>query len=88
MNWELAGMENADVLAVFFGTDTEAPITLMELGLAARERGTKCVVACVEGYKKKGNVQVVCERYGIKFVNDEEQLIQAVLEKLKELGLE
>jgi hypothetical protein len=88
VNWELAGMEAADVLVVYFGSNTEAPITLMELGLAARERGKKCVVACVEGYKKKGNVQVVCERYGIEVVDDEEQLSKAILEKLKELGLE
>jgi len=88
VNWELGGMEAADVLAVYFGTNTEAPITLMELGLAAREKGKKCVVACVEGYKRKGNVQVVCDRYGIEVIKDEEELAQAVLVKLKELGVE
>lgn len=81
-------MEAADVLAVYFGSNTEAPITLMELGLAAREKGKKCVVACAEGYKKKGNVQVVCDRYGIQLVETVEQLTQAVLTKLKELGVE
>ncbi|KUJ13647.1 uncharacterized protein LY89DRAFT_590951 [Mollisia scopiformis] len=88
VNWELAGMEAADMLAVYFGTNTEAPITLMELGLAAREKGKKCVVACVDGYKKKGNVQVVCERYAIEVVSNEEELGKAVLVKLKELGVE
>ncbi len=80
-------MEAADVLAVYFGSNTEAPITLMELGLAAREKGKKCVVACVDGYKKKGNVQVVCDRYGIEMVNNEEELAREVVRKLKELDV-
>lgn len=81
-------MEAADVLAVYFGSNTEAPITLMELGLAAGKEGKRVVVACVDGYKKKGNVQVVCQRYGIEVVKDEEELARAVLMKLKELGVE
>ncbi|KAF8860025.1 hypothetical protein BDZ45DRAFT_548670, partial [Acephala macrosclerotiorum] len=84
VNWELGGMEDADVLAVYFGSNTEAPITLMELGLAAGKAGKRVVVACVDGYKKKGNVQVVCHRYGIEVVKDEVELAEAVLVKLRE----
>ncbi|CZR69864.1 uncharacterized protein PAC_19764 [Phialocephala subalpina] len=88
VNWELGGMEASDVLAVYFGSNTEAPITLMELGLAAGKQGKRVVVACVDGYKKKGNVQVACEKYGIEVVRDEVELARAVLVKLRELGVE
>jgi hypothetical protein len=77
-------MENADVIAICFSADTQAPITLMELGLLAKTR--KCVVACPEGYWKSGNVQVICKRYGIEVLETEARLAEAVMRKLTELG--
>lgn len=82
--WELAQMEQADVIAICFGVKTQAPITLMELGLWAGSG--KCVVACPEGYPKRGNVQIVCQKYGIQILENAAELSDAVIRKLTELG--
>ncbi len=74
-------MEAADIMAVYFGQRTQAPITLMELGLWARSG--KCVVGCSENYPKKGNVKAVCERYGIECVGTVGELIDGVKRKLE-----
>jgi hypothetical protein len=84
VSWELDEMEKADVIAICFGVITQAPITLMELGLFANSE--KCVVACPEGYCKRGHVQVVCERYGIQVLDSAAELKEAVVRKLTELG--
>ena len=68
VEWELSGLERASLVAVYFAPDTKAPITLLELGLTAR--GGRLVVCCPDGYWRKGNVEVVCARYGVPLVAD------------------
>ncbi|MFK8003712.1 MAG: nucleoside 2-deoxyribosyltransferase domain-containing protein [Polyangiales bacterium] len=76
VEWELNMLEQADQIIVYFAPDTKAPITLLELGLFAASG--KLVVACPEGYWRKGNVDIVCERYGVRQVADVEALIQVL----------
>lgn len=64
VEWELTGQEVADFILMYFDKDTQSPIALMELGLFALEEG-KMVVVCPEGFWRKGNVDIVCERYGV-----------------------
>ena len=75
VEWELAGMERADVIAMWFAAETKAPITLLELGLFAHTG--KVVVCCPDGYWRRGNVQVVCERYDVPMVDSLAALIAA-----------
>src|SRR5688572_20491030 len=63
VEWELDGLERADVIAMWFAPATRAPITLLELGLHAR--GGKVVVGCPDGFWRKGNVEIVCARFAI-----------------------
>ena len=67
MEWELDGLERADVIAMWFAPDTRAPITLLELGLHARRK--KVVVGCPDGFWRRGNVEIVCARFGIPLVS-------------------
>lgn len=76
VEWELAAQEQADLIVMYFAPATKAPITLLELGLFARSG--KLVVCCPEGYFRKGNVDVVCRRYGVPMVADLAGLIDAV----------
>lgn len=62
--WELDAQERADCILMYFDPDTQAPITLLELGLFAQTG--KLVVCCPTGYWRKGNVDVVCARYAIR----------------------
>jgi hypothetical protein len=66
VEWELTGLESASVVAMYFAPATRAPVTLLELGLSAR--GGRLVVCCPEGYWRRGNVEVVCARYGVPLV--------------------
>ena len=63
VEWELAAQERADRILMYFAPTTQAPITLLELGLFARSG--KLVVCCPPGYWRKGNVDIVCARYGV-----------------------
>lgn len=76
VTWELEHLEAADVIAVYFDPKGQAPITLMELGLHAQSG--KCVVCCPEGYWRRGNVQMVCDRYDVPLVETIEELIDGV----------
>lgn len=68
VEWELQSQEKATVVAVYFGAETDAPISLLELGLHAKER--KAIVYVENGYRKRGNVQIVCERYEVQFTTE------------------
>ncbi|CAL3971122.1 unnamed protein product [Diplocarpon coronariae] len=84
VTWELDAIEAAHVVAVCFRPGSPAPVTLLELGLCAR--GKKVAVACPEGYEKRGNVQVVCRRFGIEVVRDVGELADRVVKLLGGLG--
>jgi len=84
VRWELKGQELADVIMYYFHPDTKAPITLLELGLAAKSDQHKMVVCCPEGYWRKGNVDIVCEDCGIEVYDCFDLAIKAVLEKVLE----
>ena len=81
VEWELEKQDVADVVVVYFHPATQAPVSLLELGLCARVPG-KAVVVCPEGFWKRGNVQVVCRRFGIELVDGVEGLKEAVLRRL------
>ena len=72
VEWELEALERADLILFYFDPDTKAPITLLELGLHARR---KAIVCCPEGYWRKGNVDIVCLKYGIEQAATLEKLI-------------
>jgi hypothetical protein len=67
VEWEMDYAKVADVILFLFAKGTDAPVSLLELGLYAADEATrkKVVVCCLEGYSKRGNVLMVCERYKI-----------------------
>jgi hypothetical protein len=81
--WELDMQEQADLIVVCFGPATDAPISLMELGLCAR--AGKAIVSCHPEYGKRGNVQIVCQKFGIQFLDAGSDLGAAVAERLNDL---
>lgn len=73
VEWELAGLDRADVIAMYLAPESKAPISLLELGLHAGSG--KIVLCCPDGFWRKGNVDIVAERYGIPRVFDLDGLI-------------
>ncbi|GAB4214047.1 MAG: hypothetical protein OHK0022_52010 [Roseiflexaceae bacterium] len=80
VDWELEAQERASLIAMYFAPGTQAPITLLELGLFARSG--RLVVCCPEGFWRKGNVDIVCMRYDVPQVPDLDALIAAILQGL------
>lgn len=79
VSWELSAMERADLIVFYFSPETKSPVSMLELGLYARSG--KIVVCCPEGFWRKGNVDIVCERYGAKQVKFLEEIIQEIKNK-------
>lgn len=70
---------------MFFDPGTKAPISLLELGLYAGSG--RLVVCCPEGYWRRGNVQIVCARFGIPVLETLGELMEETLRKLREGGM-
>ncbi|KAK6073740.1 hypothetical protein SCUP234_08587 [Seiridium cupressi] len=80
VEWELEKQEKADVVGLYFGAGTEAPVSLLELGLCAKEK--RAVVYVQDGYKKKGNVQILCQKYGIDLTTEIGGFCDSIRKKL------
>lgn len=80
VTWELDAQERCDWIFMYFDKETQSPITLMELGLFYKK---PMVVCCPEGFWKKGNIEVVCERYTIPLVEDYDSFKELCLSKLE-----
>ncbi|MNT41349.1 hypothetical protein D3C72_1777070 [compost metagenome] len=80
VEWELAALESADVIVMYFAPGTQSPISLLEMGLHAR--GGKLIVLAPEGFWRKGNVDITAQAYGVKQVQSLPELTAAVREAL------
>jgi hypothetical protein len=60
--------------------DTKAPISLLELGLFARS--DRVVVGCPDGFWRRGNVEIVCQRYGCALAGEWEEFVTLLCAKL------
>jgi len=70
--WELDALDSCDIILMYFDPKTKSPISLLELGLHAE---SSIIVCCPPGFWRKGNVDIVCERYQIPVVSRLEDAI-------------
>lgn len=82
VTWELDMLDLCDIIVMYFDPNTKSPISLLELGLYAYA-GRNMLVCCPEGFWRKGNVDIVCQRYNIPCFNNIETLIVALTNKLR-----
>lgn len=78
VNWELNALESADIILFNFLPNSKSPITLMELGAFGMDyemRSQIPIVFCPEGYERKGNVDIFCDRYNIPLYDDKNLLL-------------
>lgn len=76
VNWELNALDKADIIIMNLLPDTKSPISLLELGLYASSR--KLMVVCHKEFWRRGNVEIVCEKYGVPLY----ETIESVIAKL------
>lgn len=63
VNWELDALERCEAILLYLVPETMSPISLLELGLHAAHK--KLYVVCPDGFWRKGNVDIICNRYDI-----------------------
>jgi len=80
------------LIIMYFESNTQSPISLLELGLFGRRvpvrdtrrRSThRMVVCCPDGFWRKGNVDIVCNRYGIQQFEDLDLMLKWAKELFK-----
>lgn len=76
VDWELNHLGWSDVIALYLDPTSKSPISLMELGLHAH--GGKVIVCCPHGFYRKGNVDIVCSRWGIPVYEDYYSFVKAL----------
>jgi hypothetical protein len=77
VKWELDNLEKCDVIIMNFEKGSKSPISLLELGLFAKSR--KIIVICPDGFYRKGNVRIVCERHKIPLYENLNEFIDKLL---------
>jgi hypothetical protein len=81
VEWELDALAQANLVVMYLAPGTMSPISLLELGIYAANGGNKLIVCCPEGFHRKGNVDIVCERYGVEQVDSLEELEEVITYK-------
>ena len=77
ITWELNALEVANLIAMYFDPSTKSPISLLELGLFAKSG--KMIVCCSGKFWRKGNVDIVCEKFQVKQVDTLDKLISDII---------
>lgn len=81
VEWELNALDAADLIIMYLQPGTKSPISLLELGLFA-DSG-KLLVCCPEGFWRKGNVDIVCQRHSVPRFDNLSQTIDYAICALK-----
>ena len=87
IEWELEHLEKAQLIVMYLQSGTISPISLLELGIFAKEvyRSEKqMIVFCPEGFHRKANVDVVCQYYDISTAKSMEELIKKTKIRIKD----
>jgi len=89
VTWELNHIDDADIVVMYFDPTTKSPISLMELGLLCKSIFSKSLfICCPDGFWRKGNVQIVCERYGIKLFDTLAEMTEKLVKYLVDIPVE
>lgn len=76
IEWELEAMENADLILMWFPKASEAPISLLEMGLYLRSG--KLLIGVEDGYYRQKNIELTTRRYNVPVFYTLNELIHQV----------
>jgi hypothetical protein len=69
ITWEQERIMSSDIVLFYFDPETKSPVTLLELGQCLEVDDKSIIVVCPDGFWKKTNVVLTCERYGVPVSN-------------------
>ncbi len=76
IEWELRRLDRADVKFFYIAGNSKSPITLMELGMALKDKShpaTMCshvIVVCPPEFYRYQNVEITCRYHGVTIHHD------------------
>lgn len=78
--WEMRAREDADVVVFCFEAGTDAPISLLELGLTfgCRHRSSRVVMFAAKDYSRRAYVESVSQGRGVATHDDEGEFVAEV----------
>ena len=75
IEWEQDHLDRANMIVMVLLDDSKSPISLLELGLYAKEN--KLIVFCTPNFYRFDNIRMTCKKYNIELVQDLNPLIIA-----------
>jgi hypothetical protein len=84
VEWELAALDSADIIILYFAPRSQSPVSLLEMGLHARSG--KLIIFCPDGYWRKGNVDITAEHYGAHQVTSFDDLLRDVRARIGQIN--
>jgi hypothetical protein len=76
VNWELDKLNQSDIIFMNLLPESLSPISLLELGLHAND---KLIVCCPQGFWRKGNVEIVCDRFDIPLYETYDEALESLI---------
>lgn len=83
VEWEMDYLSSSNLIAMYFHPGTLSPVTLAEFGHYVED--PRLTVCCPDGYWRKGNVQVMCQRYGKPLIETWEEFTKTIREKAERM---
>jgi hypothetical protein len=82
VSWELDMLLQSNFIYMYIDPSTQSPISLLELGMFARSG--KIIVCCPDGFYRKGNVDVVCQKFNVPLFTDFDTSLIALQNKIRD----
>lgn len=80
VEWELDGLDGVDQIFLYFSPTSKSPISLLELGLYASSK--KITIVCPQGFWRRGNIEIIADRFSIPLYENIEEALDILKEKL------
>lgn len=83
VNWELDGLQRADIIALYFGPTTTSIISMMELGMFA-DSG-KVITYCPKQFWRRGNVEICASRNPVLLTDSIQDWYNKIYERISDI---
>ena len=77
MTWELDGLDRSQIIFFYLDPDTKSPISLLEIGKYIVS-DKKLIICVPQGFWRRGNIEVLCDRYNLPLYENLNDAIQAL----------
>lgn len=84
VDWELMGLEDSNLIVMYLQPGTYSPISLLEIGMYCEK--SKLRICCPDGFWRKGNIEIICDKFGIDLYHNFEEFEKSIIKTISEFG--